>query len=320
MKIPQIEKQIKKRGHLIVACTSFLGLGMTAISAVTATPLVTTMLINIVSPLILDFIAIETMLNKGKLPMNTNLLTDHFKTNIKKLINDYIENSENITEKKYKVACLALWTKYKEIDFNKIASQHMFLELSGEINKENMTNSIFPLYGLFEKDINDIKSMFGVEPSVKTFLKDDADDSWKINIAKKVYEEYSELGMAAKAFLNRNDFMGLLMIQDYKFSSKDYSLIEKYLENAQKGIEQHDKSFRTVELYSDTTKEALTKIIEAEDNIKHLEIIKRYCSEILCKSSLEIFASLADKKINYIEMNKDLDTKDSPIKPKKVKL
>jgi hypothetical protein len=323
MEKPNIEKEIKKQGNIIAGVGAFLGLGATAISAATASPLTTLMLCGAMTPFFIDIITLKFLIEKPKILHHDIWFLDKpFKKNINKWISKYLDNSQNLTEKKYKVGCLSLWMRHEGINVNKIMNTGIFKKLSEELVIKEEVEKYIPLQYLFGEQRDSIKNIFGVDPSVQTFLEYDKNEPYKLEIAKNVYKEYSKIGMAAGAFLNRTNFEELLILQDYKFTKEDYSTIKVYLENFKNDGEKHPIEFQTMKLYSPETEEILIKLIENENNIDHLEILNRYCSEILAKSRLEQFSKVIDKKIDYIELNGQLESKDNVAitKVKKIKI
>jgi hypothetical protein len=325
MKKPGIEKEFKKNGNLISGCGAFLGVGIGAVAATTMSPLFMVMTVGAMTPLLTDVIGIKLLVSKKGFVHKTSFLYKPFKKMMKKWIDNYIENSDSLTEKKYKVACLSLWVQHKELDLNQIGDLSMFRALSEELDAKNERKAIFPLFHMFYKDQLDTKNQYGVEATIDSFLNADKYEPEKIEIAKKVYSEYSNLGIAAENFLNRNNFEGPLKLQDYKLTPQDYEVIKQYKGPNLKALMDSTK------LYSQEAVDTMKKIIDVEDNTDNLKILQNYCVSISMQvqgftripTNFNIFPKIIETKISYLKLHKELPHKDndsSPITKRKIKI
>ena len=326
MEQPIIAKKIKRQGNLIAGCGAFIGLGVAGISAVTLAPVATLMLCGSMIPLALDVIGLKLLIEKPdpkSIIQNTWMLDIPFRKSIDKWIVNYINDSENLTEKKYKVGCLSIWMNTQGLTLDKVSANktYKFLsELSNELFDSKETQKEIPLAYFFGESQGAIKDIFGVEPSIKTFLNDDKDSEDKLQIAKKVYKEYSEIGLAGKAFVNRVPFQELLILQDYKFTREDYEVIEAYIKNVKQGGRMKPPHVLTTEQFSENTVNAMNKIINNEQDIKNLKTLGNYCSNIGYKNSVEQIVMIIEKKIEFLQLNSELETKDVSDKSKAKKM
>jgi hypothetical protein len=325
MEKPNIEKEIKKHGNLISGVSAFLGLGSAAISAVNASPLATLMLCGAMIPFIIDAVTLKVLIEKPKtVHHDIWFIQKPFKKNVSKWIKSYIDNSESLTEKKYKVGCLSLWMKHEGIDVDKVMNTGIFKELSEELANKKEVEKYFPLHYLFGDYKSTIKDIYGIDPTFHAFLERDKEEPHKLEIAKEVYKEYSKLGMAGTAFLSRNNYEGLLILQGDKFTQEDYIVIANYLQNIKKNKREYQMSMINVELYSNESIRTLNKIIENEDNINNLKTLKDYTKEVLLpgRSDFSDIIELAEKRIDYLQLDSQLEIKnmDNKHKPKKMKI
>jgi hypothetical protein len=225
----------------------------------------------------------------------------------------YLDKSQNLTEKKYKLIFLKLWTEHKNIPLEKLFDKSQILHLSDELIEKKETSHF--IERLFFEKASLIMQLSNLEVNPTKFLNEDRIYPQKINIAKKVYEEFSEIGLAAKTFITGNDCSFLLEIQDFKFNETDYEFIKNYIDESQK-TKNDIYSIRFINPYSDNTVKALQKVIEYEDNLDNLMLLNNYCELIeqkdYTKSMVQVqeFKKIIDKKFDYIEMSKEMNKQD----------
>lgn len=320
---PSIEKEIKKQGNLVLGFSAFLGLGATTLTVMNMPVINALMLCGSMTPFLIDIVSLKLLIEKPQtIHHNIWFLDRPFKKRVTKWIQDYIDNSDNLTEKKYKVGMLSLWMRHEGITVEKVMNPGIFKELSEELFNKNEIEKQFPLQYLFGEHKNAIRDIYGIDPTVKALLEEDKYNPEKIEIAKEVYKEYSKLGMAGKAFLHRNCFEELLILQDYKFTTKDYDLIEEFVDDFKK----HNKQCPISTIHYLTnwgeTSLFLNRIINEEDNVNHLGKLWKYCSEILSDSNLRHYAQIVEKRIEYLQLDSQLEVKeiDENKKTKKIKI
>jgi len=320
---PNIQKEIKKQGNLISGFGAFLSLGAATVTFMNMPVINTVMLCGAMTPFLIDIVSLKLLIEKPQTVHHSISFLDRpFKKRVTKWIKDYIADSDNLTEKKYKVGMLSLWMRHEEIAVEKVMNPGVFKGLSEELFNNKEITKEFPLQYLFGEHKNVIKDIYGIEPTVKALLEEDKYNTEKIEIAKEVYKEYSKLGMAGKAFLNRNCFEELLILQDYKFTTEDYDLIENFVDDFKKNNKQY--STNTIHYLTNWGEVSifLDKIIDEETNISHLGKLWKYCSEILSDSNLKHYAQIVEKKIYYLQLDTLLDVRetDQKIKTNKIKI
>lgn len=150
MSRPNIVKEIKMQGNLISGFGAFLGLGAVTIIGVNVPVLPTLMICGAMTPYIIDVLSLKWLIEEPK-AMNHELwfLDKPFKKRVSKWISNYIDNSENLTEKKYKVGCLSLWMRHEGIELEKFVNKGIFRDLSTELWNQKEIKNNFPLQYLF---------------------------------------------------------------------------------------------------------------------------------------------------------------------------
>jgi hypothetical protein len=253
---------------------------------------------------------------KDKAGFKTSLLFYEpiFKSSMKKWIIKYVNEPDNLFEKKYRIIFMKLWLSHKRLDLDNISDQFFehFENVSSELVKKGLSK--YPLDMLFNKYTESkSKEYFGEQINANFFINEDKNDPEKVEIAKKVYQEYADIGIAGKQFLNNNACDGLLMLQDYKFTSTDYVLIENYINQPPIG---------DFGLFSDSLiivseiEKILPKIIEAENDPSKLQILHNYCNylltnkEIIDNSTIKSIESTIKRKIDYIDLKSEIDIKE----------
>lgn len=218
----------------------------------------------------------------------------------------YINQTDDLIEKKYKAIFLHVWVYQKRLKMKDLVSSKftVFNDLFNELKQKKLTNYSIHLSPQ-ENFIRDIVD----------FLNEDKSDPKKIATAKKVYEEYQGEGALGRAFLENIQFAGFSYLQEHKFTPEDYKVIEQC------------NFHRRLDIYEDTVKEIMENILDKEDNLKHLKILDNHCIQILKnKTSLDAGSIInmqkaITNKIEYLELNEELESKDnSSIKLKKMKL
>jgi hypothetical protein len=327
MKLPKIEKQINKKSNRVKSVLAFMGLGSAALA--TSYGWQAFAGIGFIIPVAMDAYTMNKLLNEKK-GFKTNLLFYEpiFKRSMKKWIQKYVNEPDNIIEKKYRVLFMKLWLSHKRLDLDNISDQFFehFEDISSELTKKGLCK--YPLDMLFNK-YTESKSeeYFGEKINANFFINEDQNDPEKIAIAKKIYEEYAEIGLAGRQFLNNNACDGLLMLQDYKFTSADYSLIENYTKQPKGDF----GLLSDIIMVVDEIEKVLPKIIEAENEPSKLQILHNYCNYVLTNkefiddSTMKLMEATIKSKIDYIELKSEIDIQDDlsvnePVKIKRAKI
>lgn len=311
MNLPKIEQQINKKSNRVKSVFAFMGLGSAALAASYGWAGFAG--IGFMIPVAFDTYTMNNLL-KEKQGFKTNLLFYEliFKKSMKNWIEKYVNEPEDILEKKYRVIFLNLWLSHKRLKLDNISDRFFehFEDISSDLIKKGLSK--YPLELLFnEYGLSKSKEYYGEIIDANFFINEDKNDSKKLTIAKKVYEEYSEIGMAAKQFLRNNACDGLLMLQDYKFTSTDYKVIQDYINTPKH--EGFDLFSLTMVL--DEVERVLPKIIEVENDTSQLKILGKYCHKVLTEkelidnSKMKSMEVLIKRKIDYLELVSEIEIK-----------
>jgi hypothetical protein len=319
---PEIESFFTKQKTTIRNNIAFLGVGAGALLFNQYVNWVTPIVIGAIVPMIIDLKETKNLVDNKPYP-NGSRFTFFLNKSLGKWLNKYINGSDNLIEKKYKVLFLHLWAEHKETSIDDIvySNPDLFKELSHSLIKEGLTK-----YNLFEMLIDSSKSvdLNGDRVVVKDFFAEDLNNPERVAIAKKVFEEYKDIGLIGKSFLRRSNYDALLYLQHNKFSNMDYGVIKKYTEDLENG-EYHESvnyapSSINFSRYPDVVKETMEILVNNESNLNNLQILKKYYDTMielykLCRlgidtpvQELEKIQDFIENKIEYLELGNELDT------------
>jgi hypothetical protein len=327
MKLPKIEEEINKKGSRINSALGFLALGASAVVASYGLPGLASLVVAM--PLAFDAYTMKNLLNEQK-GSKTNLLFYEpiFKNGMKKWVRNYLEDSEDISEKKYKVVLLSLWMRHKKLSMESLFDfdYEAFDEVSDELSQKKLTK--FPLVFLLSPQESHIQENYGKDLTPDYFIKEDINYPERIEIAKKVYQEYINTGMASKQFLTNQPCEGLLLLQDGKFTATDYLIIDNF--NKQQFLQENKNEhspLQSIALGGEKAKEVLVKIVENEEDTSKLKILESYCHKaielksFIDSSAIEEMIGLLKTKIKYTELKKEMNVnEETPKKTKKPKI
>jgi hypothetical protein len=321
MEQPNIEKQIKKNGNLLSGFGAFLLLGAVTTSTLNASLAPTLMLCGGLIPFAIDVFSLKLLIEMPeKVIHDLSLLGKPFRKRVSKWVKNYIDDSESLTEKKYKVGCLSLWMRHKRMEVENFMDISILSDLSQELSNKKEMQQSFSLSYLFGDSRKGLKDVFNIDATVLAFLENDKNDSQKIEIAQKVYKEYSNIGMAGQAFVMREPYKELLILQDYKFTKEDYGFIDAYVDIVKKGNMKHSSHVLTKELFSEEAVGSMSKVIDREDNIDNLKKLGNYCSNLGHRTDFEPLVPIIKNKIEYLQLASELEVKDVEDKPKAKKM
>jgi hypothetical protein len=318
MKLPKIENQIKVQEKKALKLGAFISLGLSA-AATTIEPAIALLIPFVAIHVISDVVGVELFLNDHK--KEKWFTSNIFKKKLNNWFENYIKNSETLTEQKYKAIFFSLWLKHKEIPLNDLIDSQQIKNLAEEllVNKE----TVYYLPNAFQDNVPYATKLTKKEINLEKFLEEDKKNPRKINIAKKVYEEFSHMGLAAKLFVTGKDFSHLLYLQDYKFSDDDYELIKKFTTELK--IDAKTYSILYLNAYSQNTINAVHQLINYENSLDNLKILNSYCEQLEEKGyakNMEHASELKktlNSKINYLNMEKEIgNNKTNLNKPKKI--
>ncbi len=325
MQIPKIEKEIIKKKNRVNSALAFIGAG---VGAMVATHGLSGLgFASFAIPVAFDVYTMNNLLN-GKREWKTKLALYEplFHRGMRKWVNQYVNSSEDLLEKKYKLIFLKLWLNHKNLSLENLTgfTHDIFDKLSEDLRKEKLCEYHIDL--LFNSYSGDLEKIYGKKVTTMTFIEDDSSYPERLDIAKKVYEEYANFGIIGKALTRKEKFEPLLKLQEYKLTNADYQEIEKYT----KELTQKDQfAYYIDDPYVDNATLLLKEVLHNENDIKHLTIIENFCRQVIKIEddgnfpSLAELANAAKVRIGYLDLGHEINNKDEPkpeqSEPKKIK-
>lgn len=285
-------------------------------------------------PMIVDLKEVKKMAKDEPYPSGSRF-TYFLNKSLKKWTTKYINNSDSLMEKKYKALFLNLWTAHKETSIDDIvySNPELFKELSSTLIKEGITKN-----DLFKMMIDSSESVDsnGERIVIKDFFMEDVNSPENFAIAKKIFEEYQDIGLIGKSFLQRNNYEVLLYLQNYKFSNMDYQLIKNFTQELDDGkhsiLVNQGSSYINRFRYDDVSKETIMNVVNNENDINNLQILKDYYDTTItlyniCRlgidtkvGDLEETKDFIDKKLEYLKLGTELDVQYYSKANKRIKL
>jgi hypothetical protein len=321
MNKPQIQTFFEQQKKSISNKIAFLGIGAGAILFNKHLNWIAPIIIGAIIPMVVDLKEVNDLIKNKSYESGTRF-TFFLNKSLKKWTDKYINSSDSLVDKKYKTLFLQLWCEHKETSFDDIiySNSQLFKDLSQSLISEGITKN-----NLFEMMIDSSKSVGsnGERVVIKDFFLEDLNNPERLAIAKKVFEEYQDIGLIGKSFLRRSNYDALLHLQNYKFSEQDYEIIKKHTEDLENGKNHFAISLAHSSInyhrYQDLNNEIANRLIDAEDNPNKLKILNRYY-DILIKrvaneayttdSYLKLFNETNEyikAKIDYLELSNEVN-------------
>lgn len=350
--MPKVEKKLKNQRNGLLKLTAFLGVGLTVASI----QKLGFAGLSLVSPLFIlgveSYSFSKMIANNAEFKRNAGLFTKFWmKRGFNKWMKNYFNDSEDMTEQKYKAIFLGLWLRQRNLKYETLVEydNKVIHELSNKlVTSKETAYSILDITN--EHDFNTLYSIpiRKSQPSntqsklatLKDFLDEDFWNNNSINIAKKVYQEYKNNGFTVK-FLDKNleDFLSCMYLQDYKLTDDDYIFIKDSITQLKKDKSAWDlpsglnlgKFFFT----EDEEIQGFNKIIDNEDKIENLKILKdflvlkatddyafNFSKHRMLPFNVEPMVDSIEKRINYIELKSELDSNGNTefIQPQRMKV
>lgn len=287
--LPQIEEKINKVNKKTIAISGFLSLGL--IAAFAGFPIANVFIAGL--PFLADGLKTRYKLNKKSQFSLGGFFNSSYQTTFKNWFEDYLNNSDNLTEKKYKIICTNLWLNYKNIrleDAYKPTNQ-LLDTVSFELLKAKETTT--HIDGIFRRTHN-----------IFSFVEDDLDNERKISIGKKVYQEFNNIGLLGNNFSqpHTDTFKTLAALQDYQLTPQDMQIIKKDTRDKKETM----LSNRTFD-FTNNDYQALEKIVIQLDKLEDIVLIQDYFQQILSNKS-EFKNSGLEKLIETKKMSFNLDS------------
>lgn len=264
----ELEESLKAVNNKHLSLLGFVGVGAAALLAV--------------SPVLGMFPAIGvlpftimTLVTRYRLNNDLQFAVsgDEYSKKFNNTLDEYIDNSENITEKKYKFLLSQIFLQHKNIKYHELRLHNN--EKIDQLEDEIIHTKESSLYAniLFGEYVRESRGT--TPPGFIDFIDEDIHHPNKIDIAKKVYKDYADMGIIGKNFLTSawgmTEFCAVL--QDYTLSSNDIKHIE--------ALAKMDKSYLN-HLYDGSllvsNNEMYIKIIN--NNKEHASLFKNLLSNL----------------------------------------
>lgn len=314
--IQNLENKIKKFNNQEIAFSAFLGIAL----PIALTPVVGALALmtsSIAIPFLINGLINRKVFKQGKtLNVFESFTSQQYRKIFRQWLIEYVNSSENITEKKYKLFFTKMWLDSKTLNFKDyISSTDPFITSLGEQIK-NYDNSHYNIVYSFLYEKNDVDFCI--------FINEENDLSKKINTIKSVYKDFENLGLLGQNinFMTISSFQVLAFIQDYQFSESDVAILKKKEQIAQK--EQHGEkkskysSLNQLYLY-DSDLETINKFIE-HGNLVTLKALKNVFTHISLGNNYHNTINIdninlrIDKQLQYVSLENNLPKKDHIIK------
>lgn len=233
---PEIENKFKQLSKVEMAVGAFSTLGITGIFI--GMPLLALTGIGS-SMLMTGYFNYKNMVNDNPLSILNAYTTKYYKKTFEKWFNNYLSESDNTTEQKYKLIMVKLWLDQKYLTFKDVADpKNVILDnVLEKLLQSNATNMSMRNFLLNSK--TDIQPM--------DFIVEDLKFQEKIDVAKSVYKQFQNIGLLGKNIdcWMSGAFPIAAYLQDYKINDYDISYIKLGM---QKKVERSKKLKKQVDI------------------------------------------------------------------------
>jgi hypothetical protein len=251
--------------------------------------------------------------------LDCDLSEQKYRTEFKEWMTNYLNKSNNLTEKKYKLLFIHIFLNEKNAYIYDILPEST--TLIKDIGKELIDNneSQFHIEYLFKiepfkkgkfsiseyyKDSEDDDNFF----FINDFIKEDKNNFDKLNIAKQVYKDFENVGLLGNALINANISSVELIaeMQNFKLNLFDTEKIKNRLIS----IKKSSYKYLNYMCYSD--EHILNNLILNEENIEALTVLKSFYEYHNSISSSEDdfdfinFNKSIKMRIEYLTLNQEL--------------
>lgn len=162
---------------------------------------------------------VETFIPEYRALLKDNFLKSHYEEQFKKLAVDYIENSENLLEKRFKAEFITEWLHSSQI-YSFELKKSGFAEYSLNLRKDLLQNGAYS-----DRTNPTLELDTGV--TFGGYCENDA----YVKIQRKVFEDFKDEGIVGNLIIrgaNAQHLESLLALQDYKLTDADKSVINRF--------------------------------------------------------------------------------------------
>jgi hypothetical protein len=273
---------------------------------------------------------------------NGDLNNNENKNNFRKWVHSYLNNSENLTEKKYKLIFISIYMRKHHHYIDNILDKEdtLITDISKEIIENN--ESKFNIDSLFNKNPFNEINVYLINTktrsiSIEDIVNEDQNNPEKLAIAQKIYNSFAKIGILGEAIMNNwESTQYLLEMQNFKLNNADIKKFEEQLAKTKYDNNGLMLNISRFPVYRNI--DNLTKLIINEDDTEVLSMLKQFYFNNTYtarmeydpfnyqEKAIEINQAIQDAlntKIEYLEIkNETTPTSTEPknIKHKKIKI
>jgi hypothetical protein len=249
-------------------------------------------------------------LNTNKLPIyKKGIYSEINKKNNYTWLKNYLENSDNLIEKKYKLICLKIFfNDKKDIVDNFIDNYKDIIEnVSKELKEKNLINyEIIDLF-LLGKNLFSYQNKSFSYNFIKPLESQD-----ELEIAQKVYLDFQNGGMLGRTMqkFGSEIFQILVKLQNYRLSEEDKKSIHNVinmLNNPQGMFNSIDKTYYIHDITSNS--ELMNDFLSINDNTNDLLTIKEFfiCINDQSNEQINNHIEYINKKVDSLILKKEIE-------------
>lgn len=230
---------------------------------------------------------------------------------------DYVSNSKNLTEQKYKVLFTTMWFENQNLAFREFTNNNN--ETLNDINRKLLeSGDIQKSLTSFVENIDSTNKL----SEYLDFMENDIDNEEKMSVAREVYKDFEHFGWLGKniKYLTKGITPTLLTIQNNQFTKEDYQeivLLTKKMEIERAKPKTYDyylgNKIRENEIFVNKDfPVTISKILEELKDKEKINILKNFLSYIDDSFSMynkEKVLDNIDDHLASIELAEKLDKK-----------
>lgn len=249
--------------HLLIS-SGFLAMGVTAFLTLDIETVALTLAPILLS---LPFVIMNTYtyfkLKNNKKDAYDSIFQKSYSNKFQNWLTSYVNQSESITEQKYKIIFTSMWmssNKIKTTDLYDLSNKYLNVLGNKFINLKETKLNIIELF------LEDRKLTY------PKFFSEDENNLNKIKIAKNVYKDFESIGLVGKNFMHWSaaEILCLIPLQEYKLSLQDIIEIKKL---TKKNIKTADPFKHSLGFFELSLSYCHKIILE---NYEHLPVLKEF--------------------------------------------
>lgn len=234
-----IEKSINKLNKMELSSGAFMAIGATAIVSHAPTlPLVAAIFTTVLSlpvfiSAVINFYSIQ---KDNKTFLDNGLLGGLYKKQMKKQITQYVDDSQNPTEQKYKLIFLKEYLQAHKISGIKdLFDSDKIEEWNQTISPDYKQCSMYSY--LYDIEVKNKNGSGDKKLHLSDMFDEDKDNLEKIEIAHRVYQDFKNEGLLGfqMRYLSSDNLTIFAELSDYTLTDKDVDMMQKTMYNCKNG-------------------------------------------------------------------------------------